>query len=116
MSRDATDEIDDSSSESGSVGAVLSTVISPSLNSSGKSWNVLGENLVSHKSMIEPGGGGPRVSNLSDVLLVLDVVVDEKLLLTEESSEVSESILWLSGGMSKRESVEDTILFSSGLG
>jgi hypothetical protein len=57
-SKEAADEMEESSSR---CGIVSSTVTTPSLNNSGKSWNVLGEKGTSQKSITDPGGGGPRL-------------------------------------------------------
>ena len=62
ISNDDTDEIEESSSVISSVG-VVSTVTNPSLNNSGKSWNVPAENGLSQKSSKQPGGGCAGLSN-----------------------------------------------------
>ena len=112
ISNDDTDEIEESSSVISSVG-VVSTVTNPSLNNSGKSWNVPAENGLSQKSSKQPGGGCAGLSNQVDEVEEQGSTV--KLLALDMLESLSESYLKSRAGGSKRESSDETVLSPSGV-
>ena len=113
-STDPTEDIDESSSVVSAVCTVLSIVTLRSINSSGKSWTVLGENGLSQKSMSDPGGGGPKVVKRPVALLEVDETDEESVLVTDESLDESERFRRLNSGMFRSESVDEIVLSSSG--
>ena len=69
LSNESVDEMEQQSLEGEAVGVPSSNVTIPFRNKSGKSRKAFGENHLSQKSMAEPGGGGPRLSKFSVVVL-----------------------------------------------